>query len=76
MVRLRRGDLEGRERKGELDGVNFSRLLDGVEAISGPLTWRNPVSGRSCKLGAMCLYFVIKRDGCATDRMEVDVVNC
>jgi hypothetical protein len=38
MARPRRGDLEGLERNGEFDGVSFSRLLQGVVAISVPLT--------------------------------------
>lgn len=38
MARPRRGDLEGRDKYGELDGVNFSRLLEGVAAIVAPLT--------------------------------------
>lgn len=32
------GDLDRRARKGELEGVSLSRLLEGVAAISMPLT--------------------------------------
>lgn len=42
------GDLEereGRERKGELDGVNLSRLLEGVAAMLPPLTPGSEATG-------------------------------
>lgn len=40
------GDREGRERKGEFEGVSLRRLLDGVEAILWPLTRWVPRSKR------------------------------
>ena len=37
-ARARKGDLEGRERCGEFDGVSLNRLCEGVVAILVPLT--------------------------------------
>jgi hypothetical protein len=54
-VRPRIGDLDGRGRNGELDGVNLRRL-EGVDAIFAPLTHEHylglDVIGLRCCLSA------------------------